>query len=214
MKSSVTLRAILFDWDGTLVDSAATSYRCYARLFESFAIPFDPERFARAYSPTWYKTYAAVGLPESEWPEADRRWMAFYQEETNPLIPGAREALARLRQRDLLQGVVTSGNRERVTAELNALGLGHFFQTVVCSEDSRNKKPHPEALLLALERLAIQPAQAVYVGDSPEDIEMARAAGVRSVGVPGPFPNREQLRAAKPDLLAPNLGEAVRSLLG
>jgi HAD superfamily hydrolase (TIGR01549 family) len=208
-----TLRAILFDWDGTLIDSAATSYRCFARLFASFDIPFDRQAFERSYSPTWYRTYAALGLPEKEWEEADRRWLGFYQEQRSELISGAREALARLRDSNWLQGLVTSGNRTRVTAELTALGVDHFFQTVVCSEDSRNKKPHPESLLLALEQLAITPQQAVYVGDSPEDIEMARAAGVRSIGIPGPFPNRNQLAAAAPDLLAPSLAAAVTALL-
>jgi phosphoglycolate phosphatase-like HAD superfamily hydrolase len=58
------------------------------------------------------------------------------------------------------------------------------------------------------------PADAAYVGDSPEDVEMARAGGVHSVGIPGGFPNRAALLAAAPDLLASNLAEAVDTLLG
>jgi beta-phosphoglucomutase-like phosphatase (HAD superfamily) len=66
-----------------------------------------------------------------------------------------------------------------------------YFRTVVFGGDTPNRKPHPEALLLALERMGVAPGRAAYVGDSPEDVEMARAAGVRAVGVPGGFPNRE-----------------------
>lgn len=208
------LRAVLFDWDGTLVNSAEASYNCFARLFSSFGIPFDRARFEQTYSPNWYRTYAAMGLPEAQWSEADARWIGYYAEQESELVPGAAEALARLQQVGLLQGLVTSGERERVARELLALGVHGFFRTVVCADDTRNKKPHPEALLLGLERLGVAPADAAYVGDSPEDVEMARAAGVFAVGIPGGFPNRQALAASTPDLLAPDLAAAVATLLG
>ena len=59
-----TLKGILFDWDGTLVNSAEASYRCYVRLFEYFGIGFDRSSFERTYSPNWYRTYLDMGLPE------------------------------------------------------------------------------------------------------------------------------------------------------
>jgi phosphoglycolate phosphatase-like HAD superfamily hydrolase len=83
----------------------------------------------------------------------------------------------------------------------------------VYGEDARRRKPHPDALLLGLERLAVSAARAAYVGDSPEDVEMARAAGVYAVGIPGGFPNRDALSASAPDLLAADLEEAVTTLL-
>jgi phosphoglycolate phosphatase-like HAD superfamily hydrolase len=88
-----------------------------------------------------------------------------------------------------------------------------FFQALVCAEDTAERKPRPEPLLLALERMRLAPGQAVYIGDSPEDVEMARAAGVRAVGIPGAFPNREALAAARPDVLSPSLAEAVARVL-
>jgi HAD superfamily hydrolase (TIGR01549 family) len=208
------LRAVLFDWDGTLLDSAGSSFRCYERLFGSFGLGFDRALFERSYSPNWYHTYATVGLAEARWAEADQLWLRLYAEEQPELLPGARDVLQRLAGRGLVQGLVTSGSRERVAGELVSRDLVHFFRTVVCGEDTRQKKPHPEALLLALERLGIGASEAAYVGDSPEDIEMARAAGVLSAGVPGGFPNREALRAARPDVLATSLEEAVKRVLG
>ena len=62
--------------------------------------------------------------------------------------------------------------------------------------------------------MAVAPDRAAYVGDSPEDVEMARAAGVRAVGVPGGFPNRGALAASSPDILAPDVTSAVSLLLG
>jgi len=208
------LAAVLWDWDGTLVDSAEASYRCYVRLFDSYGIGFDRELFARTYSPNWHRTYEAVGLAPDRWPEADQRWLEHYGAEESRLIAGAREALRRLDEAGITQGVVTSGDRARVSRELSALDVERYFRTVVFGGDARRRKPHPEALLLALERLAVAPAEAAYVGDSPEDVEMARAAGVRAVGVPGGFPNREALLASRPDVLAADVLAAVTALVG
>jgi HAD superfamily hydrolase (TIGR01549 family) len=206
--------AVLFDWDGTLVDSAELSYRCYVRLFDSYGIGFDRAAFARTYSPDWHRTYQAVGLERERWPEADQRWLDHYCTEETRLVPGARESLRRLEEAGIVQGIVTSGDCSRVARELSALELEGFFRTVVYGGDTVNRKPHPEALLMALARLAVAPDRAAYVGDSPEDVEMARAAGVRAVGVPGGFPNREALMASGPDLLAPDIVAAVHLLLG
>jgi pyrophosphatase PpaX len=204
---------VLFDWDGTIVDSAEASFRCYARLFESYQIPFDRDRFQRTYSPDWYRTYHALGLPKECWDEADARWLGFYAGEENVMLGGAREALQRLQQAGLALGIVTSGNRQRVAREIDGLGMRGLFGVVISAEDVENRKPDPEPIVRGLEILQVPPAEAAYVGDSPEDVEMARAAGVYVVGVPGPFPNREQLKASGPDLVVDSLEAAVRSLL-
>ena len=207
------LRAVLFDWDGTIVDSAEASYRCYVRLFETYQIPFDRERFQRTYSPAWYRTYEALGLPREKWEEADSKWLAFYAGEESVCLSGAREALALLQEAGMSLGIVTSGEGPRVRRELQGLGLDSLFPVVVSAEDVTNRKPDPEPLVRGLEKMRVPAAEAVYIGDSPEDVEMSRAAGVYVIGVPGPFPNREELKASRPDLLVDGLGGAVRALL-
>lgn len=207
------LHAVLFDWDGTLVDSAESSYRCYARVFPEFGIPFGRAEFERTYSPDWYHTYRELGLPEERWPEADARWLEHYASEPPPAVPGAHEAVRRLRESGLRVGLVTSGSRDRVAREVEALGFARWLDAVLCAGDYERRKPHPEALLMALERLGVTAEQSAYVGDSPEDVRMARAAGVFSVGVPGSFPNRALLEDSAPELLAPSLEAAVDALL-
>ena len=204
---------MLFDWDGTLVDSAETSFRTYVRLFREMGIAFGREEFARTYSPNWHRTYVALGLPGERWEAADAAWLRFYSEETNALLPGVAAALERLHGAGHAQGIVSSGERERVTREMHDLEVHHFFTAVVCGGDTAMRKPHPEPLLSALTRMGITAAEAAYVGDSPEDVEMARAAGVYAVGIPGGFPNREALRAAAPELMADDLASAVAHLL-
>jgi pyrophosphatase PpaX len=203
------LQAVLFDWDGTLVNTAEASYRCYEKLFGSYGIAFDRDAFRRTYSPNWHLTYSALGLAEERWAEADKRWLSHYCEEEIVLIEGARDALLRVRAADLRAGLVTSGDRVRVSRELADLGMAELFEVLVCAEDTVHRKPHPEPLLLALQRMRLAPDETVYVGDSPEDVQMAKAAGVRTVGIPGGFPNREALAAARPDVLEETLADAL-----
>ena len=203
------LQAVLFDWDGTLVNTAEASYRCYEKLFGSYGIAFDRDAFRRTYSPNWHLTYSALGLAEERWAEADKRWLSHYCEEEIVLIEGARDALLRVRAAGLRAGLVTSGDRVRVSRELADLGMAELFEVLVCAEDTVRRKPDPEPLLLALQRMRLAPAEAVYVGDSPEDVKMAQAAGVRTVGIPGGFPNREALAAARPDVLEETLATAL-----
>jgi HAD superfamily hydrolase (TIGR01549 family) len=213
MSATPGLRAVLFDWDGTLVNTAEASYRCYEKLFGTYGITFDREAFRRTYSPNWHLTYSALGLAQERWAEADSLWLNHYREEQVVLIDGARDALFRIHGAGLTAGLVTSGDRVRVARELADLEVASFFEVVVCAEDIVNRKPHPEALLLALDRLGVKADESAYVGDSPEDVEMARAANVFAVGIPGGFPNRETLAASRPDQLADTLSLAIEGLL-
>jgi pyrophosphatase PpaX len=201
------LRAALFDWDGTLVDTAEASFRCYVRMFEEMGIAFDRETYARTYSPNWYQTFRMLELAEERWPQADERWLAHFAGEPIDVIDGARELIDALRSRGTATGIVTSGSRERVQRELALHGLA--MDACVFGCDVEEKKPHPQALLLALERLQLKPEDAVYIGDSPEDIVMARAARVPSIAVPGGYPNREALMASGPDAFAESLHDVL-----
>jgi HAD superfamily hydrolase (TIGR01549 family) len=208
------LRAVLFDWDGTLVDSAEKTFACYVKVFAAYGIAFDHAAFERTYSPDWYRTYEEVGLPREHWPEADARWLSCYATAPSLLLPGARETLKRLADAGLVQGLVSSGDGSRVRREIEEFGIARFFGVVVCGGETACRKPDPEPLLLALGRLGLAAGATAYVGDSPEDVAMAKAAGVVSVGIPGRFPNQQALAAAAPDVLALDLETAADALLG
>ena len=207
------LRAVLFDWDGTLADTAEASFRCYVRMLTDLVISFEREMYRRTYSPDWYHTFRCVGLPEESWADADERWLRYFAEETVALIDGARDAIEMLGRHGVTRAIVTSGSRPRVERELAAHGLREHFRDVVCGTDTARKKPHPDALHLALNRLGVAPSEAAYVGDSPEDVLMAKAANVYAVAVPGAYPNRDALAAAGADVIAEDLARAVDALM-
>jgi HAD superfamily hydrolase (TIGR01509 family) len=209
--SKFALRAVLFDWDGTLLNSYKADLRAYISMFHTLGIKWTEHDLARHYSPNWLRVYRAARLPRSKWVEADRLWSRAYKLENPPLLPGARRVV-RLLARKFELGIVTSGNRSRVRRQLRQLELATYFSACVCSEDTAKRKPHPAPLQLALKRLRRAPEHCVYVGDTAEDIEMARSAGVRAIGVLGPFPTAARLRAAKPEVLLDSVKELPKYL--
>jgi HAD superfamily hydrolase (TIGR01509 family) len=210
---STPLKGILFDWDGTLVNSYAADSAAYLAMFADMQIPWTLADLETHYSPNWYKVYKAANLPRGKYDAADRLWRQHYAKHNPRLLPGARRILAKLARTHAL-GLVTSGDRDRVHRQLRDFNLWQHFATRVCSGDTRLRKPHPAPLRLALRHMRLRPSETVYVGDSPEDLEMARSAGVRAaIAVLGPFPTEKRLRAAKPDILLNSILELPAALM-
>jgi phosphoglycolate phosphatase len=202
---------VLLDWDGTLLNSYAADVRAYLAMFEALEIGWGIRELEAHYSPNWYRVYQAARIPRSKWERANRLWGRAYAKETPALLPWARSVL-KILKRDFRLAIVTSGSRGRVRRQLREFELASYFSACVCSEDAPRKKPHPAPLLLALDRLHAEPDHCVYVGDAPEDIQMARRAGVRAIGVLGPFPTADRIRAEKPEVLLESIRELPRNL--
>jgi len=200
------LEGVLFDWDGTLIDSYHADASAYLAMFKEMDISWGLGDLEKHYSPNWYQVYRAAGLPRKRWEDADRAWRAHYAKRRPKLLAGARRVLARLVTTHYL-GLVTSGDRDRVTRQLREFRLTTLFSARVCSGDTLRKKPHPEPLRLALRQMELHPSACVYVGDAPQDVEMARRAGVHAIGVLGPFPTEKRLRAARPEFLIGSIKE-------
>jgi HAD superfamily hydrolase (TIGR01549 family) len=185
------LHALLFDLDGTLLDSFSAHYHAYEIMFPQFGIEVSEERFFKIYSPDWYHTYRLVGLPEEKWAAADAAWMdAARQIECKP-FPDTLATLTQLAARYPL-GLITSGSKSRVQRELRQTGLDAFFPVVVTGDDVERPKPDPQGLQRALAAMGIRAgtangATAVYIGDTVVDYETAQAAGLLFVGMNGRF---------------------------
>ena len=91
-------------------------------------------------------------------------------------------------------------------------GLTRAFAARVCAGDTPQRKPHPAPLQTAMKRMGLEPHACAYIGDAPEDLEMARRAGVRAIAVLGPFPTEKQVRAARPEFLLKSIEELPRLL--
>jgi HAD superfamily hydrolase (TIGR01509 family) len=206
MGSREEMKGVLFDWDGTLIDSYHADSQAYLAMFRDMGLAWGLAELEQNYSPDWYAVYRAAGIAKERWSEADLAWRKHYAKHPSKLMNGAQRILQELAAKHRL-GLVTSGDRERVSRQLQEFQLADVFETYVCGGDTNEKKPRPEPLLLALRQMNIDARHCVYVGDTPEDLLMARAAGVRPIAVLGPFPTEQRLRAAEPEYLLGSLEE-------
>jgi pyrophosphatase PpaX len=197
--------AVLFDWDGTLVNTAEASFYAFQKSMDDVGVPMDFEQYARIYSPNWHHMLEALQVPLDRWPEVEELWLQHYGENAPELMPGANAVLKELHQRAYVLGIVTNGSRLRVFRELQLCGVEEFFQVVICGEDVCNPKPHPEGLISAIRHLGRNPETCCYVGDTTVDVEMGKRAKVQTIGIPGPYPGSHLLPDHHPDFLFESL---------
>ena len=184
----MTSKAVLFDFDGTLADTAADLAAAVNRMREGRGLAPLPPAAVRPYASMGARGLLRIGFdvtPEHEKYAAMREeFLDLYAErlcvETR-LFPGMAELLAGLKERRLSWGIVTNKSR-RFTERLVPL-LGIRPDCVVCGDSTPHLKPHPASLLLAATQLDLAPADCVYVGDDLRDVQAARAAGMRCVAV-------------------------------
>ncbi len=207
------LRAVLFDWDGTLLDSFQADANAYVQMFRALGVSWKSTKLTQHYSPDWHNVYRAAQLPHERWAEADRLWRVFYRSERPQLQAGARDVVQALAERFRL-GLVSSGSSLRVRSQIRAFGLQPLFAVSVFGDQVPHRKPHPLQLQLAMRQLGFEPSACVYIGDAPEDVQMARRAGVAVVGVLEHSPVPERLRASRPNALIKTISSLPQLFCG
>jgi pyrophosphatase PpaX len=205
--------AVLFDWDGTLVDTIPMIYRANVVALREFGITMSREWYRERYTPDWRRSYRELGIPEAQWNDVAARWAQEMRAGRPRALPHARPAIRRLRAHGIRLGLVTASTRNVVEHNLGRLNLDRTFESIRYADDVKRSKPHPDALLEALDELGVGADDAIYVGDTTVDLEMARAAGTPFVAV-GTTTSAATFRAAGIDRVWPGVGAWVEGLLG
>lgn len=208
--------AVLFDLDGTLVDSFSFIAECFAHAVRQvLGRDPTPEELVREWGAPLRVRAAAVA--PHRWEElvaAYERHYDGHSHRTLRAFPGVSEMLACLRGAGVRLAVVTSKRRPRALRTLQAAGLATFFDCVITDDDAATPKPSPDPVRLALDRLAVPPARAWMVGDAPFDVLAGRAAGTRTVAALWGTRDREGLLAVQPDYAAVEPPDVVTAVLG
>jgi pyrophosphatase PpaX len=198
-----SIRTILFDLDGTLIDSIRLILDSYHHTLSQHQLPARSDE-------DWLK---GIGTPLhvqlAEWRETPERleaMIATYREynlkhhdSMVTVYPGVLDAIREIKTAGIATGLVTSKNRQGALRGLQLVGLEALMDVLVCADEVTNPKPHPEPVEKAVALLGADPTSTVYVGDSLHDMRSGRAAGVKTAAALwGPF-GRAHLEAAEPD---------------
>ncbi len=215
-------RAIIFDKDGTVVDSLGTQFEFFKYVCNKYKKKFvlndgkSKIRLEKAsdlrgvFRDPYEIMYNMLGFDwESDKEFLKREYLTYMTKNIPPLVQGMDSLLKRIKQRDVPIAMVTSAEATITEIRLRANNIYDLFKVIV-SEDFRNgvkirKKPAPDMLEICARELGIETRDATYVGDQPADIIASKAAGMRCVAVTWGFSTYPILEAERPDYLARNI---------
>lgn len=191
-------RLVVFDWDGTLMDSEARIVDCLAQAFIALGQVPPPAVVLKDVIGLGLLEAGRTLLPGADEPVV-RTFIDHYRRayltgpnEGTVLFPGVIETLQRLADNDYLLAVATGKSRRGLDRSLSESGCGAFFHVTRCADEACSK-PHPQMLLEIMAVLDVEPRHTLVVGDTEYDVQMARNAGARAVAVEYGVHDRQRL---------------------
>lgn len=208
---------IVFDWDGTLMDSAAAIVHAIQASCRDLGLPEPSDERARYVIGLGLGDalrHAVPELRESDYPRMIERYRHHYlsRDHELTLFDGVEALLAELAARGRMLGVATGKSRAGLDRVLSNTGLGVHFHATRCADECFSK-PHPAMLDELMGELGVMPERTLMVGDTTHDLQMAKNAGVAALGVSFGAHPRAALEAESPLACVPTPGDMVRWLL-
>ena len=183
-------RAVLWDLDGTLIDSMAYHLETWNDVLQPLGYHFSVESFLPTIglrNTDIVRDFLKIDRPTAELEQIIRakeeRYRSIMRERGLPLLPGAEHWLQVLRADGWRHAIVTSAPHLNVEAVVATTRLDRVVDTIVCGDDVINGKPDPEPFLLAADRLGVPPAHCIVIEDAPAGLDGARRAGMKTIGV-------------------------------
>jgi phosphoglycolate phosphatase len=197
----VKYRLLVFDWDGTIIDSASTIAQCIRLAAGDLGLTVPTmEQASHVIGLGLHDAlrHAVPGLPAERTAEFVARYRDHFRarEHQMDLFPGMRELLEVLHGKKML-GIATGKSRRGLDRSLEATGLRPYFKASRCADET-HPKPHPAMLLELMDELEVQAGGALMIGDTSHDLDMARAAGVDALAVTYGAHAEEGLRSCQP----------------
>ncbi len=199
----MSFRLIVFDWDGTLMDSEARIVSCMQGAMEEVRLAPASHGAVREVIGLGLREAVERLLPWADAGLRERVALAYRQRflaaeaEPSPLFTGVRELLEWLEGEDYLLAVATGKGRRGLNQALSATGLGRIFHATRCADETQSK-PHPAMLLELMDVLGVGPKETLMVGDTEYDLLMAHNAGAQALAVCYGVHDPQRLRQLRP----------------
>jgi HAD superfamily hydrolase (TIGR01509 family) len=209
MANSSAIEALVFDFDGVMVDTELPEFESWSQMFQSHGVELDRELWAnsigrgRAHFDVYQHLEDLKGSPiDREAVQSERRRRYEELVAPNPLLPGVVEYMDEADAMGLRLGVASSSTREWVEGHLKPRGVLDRFETISTGDEAENSKPDPEIYLTALDRLGARPERAIAIEDSANGLTSAKRAGMFCVAVPNRMTREMDLSQADVQLEA------------
>lgn len=209
----------IFDFDGTLVDSAPGIVEVMKEVVEEYNFSHETLELWSHLIGVPLKRQTQILFPDHPdefHEEVTNRYRDIYDTkalEICPLFPGLEEMLQELSKAEIIITIASSKRRHLIDYVLEHHSLTHYFKMVVGAAEVTRHKPDPESVHITMEKLGIGPEHTVVIGDSSFDLEMARAAGVDAIGVTTGIHTREHLSKSEPAFIVSGLNEVKELIL-
>jgi len=211
------VKAVLFDLDGTLVDSSEAIINAVEKVLESRGLTCNRANVAGMIGLPLENIFSVLApdlSKEEIWQlvhEYRRYYIAHHLENTT-IQPSAHMLLRKLKSKGFKLGIITTKYRKPVMDILVHFGISELFDVVVSGYEVKRHKPAPDIVLEAAKRLGVDPKQCVVVGDSPIDVQAGKRAGCFAIAVASSAYNRRLLESVKPTIVIEEL-EAIQKIL-
>ena len=211
-------KLIVFDWDGTLMDSAAHIIACLQMALTDLELPQKSDDEIKNIIGLGLREALGVLCPQANDHEltalTERYRQHFFDQQHSPceLFPGARELIEELHGQDYFLAVATGKGRNGLDKVLNETGMGAFFPITRCADESHSK-PHPQMLLDIIDWYGVEAHETIMIGDTEYDLEMANNAAAHSVAVTYGVHKKQRLLDCKPLTCLDNIDDLHQWLL-
>lgn len=211
------IKLLVFDWDGTLADSASAIVDAMQSAIRELSLDSRSDQDIRNIIGLGLMEAVNVLFPELNVSDLEslankyRHQYVLSNQGKTRLFPRTQETLQELKNLDYQMAIATGKSRKGLDNSLRDTGIGDYFHFTRCADETFSK-PHPQMLLDIMDNFAIEPGNAVMIGDSEYDMQMATSAGVRSIAVSYGSQNRERLLEYKPDACLDCISELVHWL--
>lgn len=206
------LKAVIFDLDGTLVDTTEFVYQAYEYALFIHGLPaVDRKILSPLIGRSLEMIYQEIA-PQGDVAVLMEEHMSFQKQNLSLVksYPNIKKVLDSLKKLGLKIGIVTS-RYKNTSQTLAAVGIKNNFDVVITGDDVVKSKPDPECLFLALRKLKVKPEEVILVGDAAVDIEIGKMVGIKTVGVTYGFGGKE-ITKSKPDYVIDEIGQLLEIL--
>lgn len=207
----MNIETILFDLDGTLIDTNALINASFKHTFKTYGYHFSDEELLQFNGPPLSTTFQELNKElADDMIKTYRTHNLTHHNDYVKTFPGVKETLEQLKEKHIRMGIVSTKMRNGVELGLQVTGLKEYFETVITFNDVHNAKPHPEPVLKGMKDLNGNADTTLMVGDNYHDIESGKNAGVQTAGVAWSMKGEAFLKTLQPTFMLQEMHDLIQ----